>query len=287
LISVIIPAHNEERAITRCLAALATNAAPGELDIIVVPNGCSDRTGECARLFGSMVRVVETEKASKTHALNLGDSYAKAPCRFYVDADVVLSLNDLRKLAEALQDDKILAVAPRFRMELEGCSWSVRAFYEILEQLPSSTEGIGGSGVYGLSENGRRRFDKFPDVVADDGFVRLQFAPHERATLPQCRSIVYAPKRLRDLISIKTRSHFGTVQLQSIMPQMWRNRGPTNGATLQTLAAAPRMWPKLAVYLTVKTIVRCRAMLRSNELTNKWERDESTRSPITQSQATQ
>ena len=47
-VSVIIPAHNEESVIGRCLAAMLEGAQPGELEIIVVCNGCSDRTGEKA-----------------------------------------------------------------------------------------------------------------------------------------------------------------------------------------------------------------------------------------------
>ena len=48
MISVIIPAHNEESVIARCLEAFVTGAEPGELEAIVVANGCSDATAEIA-----------------------------------------------------------------------------------------------------------------------------------------------------------------------------------------------------------------------------------------------
>jgi hypothetical protein len=40
-----------------------------------------------------------------------------------------------------------------------------------------------GVGSYGLSASGRSRFAEFPDVIADDGFVRLQFRAGERVSV--------------------------------------------------------------------------------------------------------
>ena len=57
-ISVVIPAHDEEAVVGRCLAALLDGARPGELDVVVVCNGCTDATADIARGFGRGVRVV-------------------------------------------------------------------------------------------------------------------------------------------------------------------------------------------------------------------------------------
>ena len=137
------------------------------------------------------MRIIETPVASKVHALNLGDDAAASTFpRFYIDADVVLSLESLRQLAAVLtmQHDgaRVLATAPRFAMNVRHSSWLVREFYAVNDRMPSSREGIGGSGVYGLSEAGRSRFDRFPQLTADDGFVRLQFSPSERVTVDEC-----------------------------------------------------------------------------------------------------
>jgi glycosyltransferase involved in cell wall biosynthesis len=280
MISVIIPAHNEERVIGRGVAALTGGSAPGELEVIVVCNGCRDRTAEVARGLGECVRVIETDVPSKANALNLGDAAARGFPRFFVDADVVLTLPELRKLANRLAADAcVLAVAPRFQMELAGCSWAVRAFYDINGRLPSAREGIGGSGVYGLSERARQRFERFPAITADDGFVRLQFRPGERETLESCRSIVFAPRTLKDLITIKTRSHYGTAELRRFAPQLWTNRGAGNGAALKRLALRPWLWARLAVYTYVKAMARYRSRQKLRGATPPgWERDETSRS---------
>src|SRR5688500_16931815 len=88
--SVVIPAHDESAGIRRCLDALFAGVAPGELDVVVVCNGCGDDTAAVARSSGHPVRVIELEAASKPAALRTGDELALALPRIYLDADVVL-----------------------------------------------------------------------------------------------------------------------------------------------------------------------------------------------------
>jgi glycosyltransferase involved in cell wall biosynthesis len=275
--SVIIPACNESDVIGRCISALLGGAQPGEIEVIIVCNGCSDDTANAARrIGGNRVTVVETPVGSKIHALNLGDSVASRFPRFYVDADVVTTLDTIRRLAAALELGT-LAAAPRACIEAGHSSWAVRAFYRINDRLPSSREGIGGSGVYGLSESGRRRFDSFPNLIADDGFVRLQFETGERTTLQDCYSTVFAPRTVRELIRIKTRSHFGTAQLRQMFPDRWSNRGESNKRALLKLFANPLLWPSLLIYTCVKLAARSAAKRKLAAHDLSWERDDSSR----------
>ena len=164
MISIVIPAHNESSVIARALQAITTGALPDELDVVVVCNGCTDDTAAIARAFGAPVRVIETALGNKTHALNLGDEAARAFPRIYIDADVVVTLTTIRALAERLERGEVIAVAPLAHFDLTGCSWPVRAFYDIRCRLPSFGEGIGGSGVYALSEVGPPPIWRFPEA---------------------------------------------------------------------------------------------------------------------------
>jgi glycosyltransferase involved in cell wall biosynthesis len=281
--SIIIPAHNEEPVIGRCLAALLAGARRDELDIIVVCNGCTDRTAEVARGFAPHVRVLTSDVPSKARAINLGDAAARSFPRFVVDADVLLPLDSLRQLDRCLRDGRTLAAAPRFHMDLAGCGWAVRAFYDINGRLPSAREGFGGSGVYGLSADGRRRFAEFPKLIADDAFVRVQFTPDERVTLPSCHSTVFAPRTLADLVAIKTRSHLGNRQIRRSFPHLWVHNGPGNRRAMLALAARPWLWPRLAVYAYVKLAARLRAsrgLRRDAAAPVTWERDETSRTTV-------
>ena len=99
MISVIVPAHNEHSVISRTLKTMTARAIPGELDVIVVCNGCTDDTAAVAGSFGPPVRVIETGLAGKTLALNLGDKAATFFPRIYADADVHITIETMRTLA--------------------------------------------------------------------------------------------------------------------------------------------------------------------------------------------
>ena len=280
MISVVIPARNESPVIARALTAIVTDSAPEEIDVIVVCNGCTDETAAIARAFGSPVRVIETEVNGKINALNLGDQAASAFPRIYADADVTISLETVRALAARLERGDVLAVAPRPSINLNGCSWFVRAYYDIRSRLPSAREGIGGSGVYALSRAGRSRFGQFPDVTADDGYVRIQFKPEERETLVLAHSTVFAPRTIRDLMLIRTRANFGTIELARRFPDLWKNRGESNYKAVFRLLSSPLLWPKLLIYYYVNTLARYKALARVRAANFVWERDNTSRNPV-------
>jgi len=278
MFSVIVPAHNEERVIARCLRALVEGAAPGALEVIVVCNACTDGTADEVRRCGEPVRLVETQTPGKSNALNLGDAAARGFPRFYVDADVVVSFDSLRHMARALEREGVFAASPRVRWDLDGASWAVRAFYDIDRRLPSHLQTIGGSGVYAVSELGHLRLGSFPPLTADDAYVRNSFAVHERQTVDEAWSTVTPPKMLAGVVAIKTRSHFGNYELARHYPQLRRNVGASNAPVLLRLATRPWLWPRLSVYgyvkVRAKIAARCRA--RSGRKL-EWIRDDTSR----------
>ena len=266
--------------IGRALQEMVTDAAPGELDVIVICNGCTDDTAAIARRFGPPVRVIETATSSKTHSLNLGDESALAFPRIYADADVLITTSAIRALATRLQRGDVLAVAPRPRFDLSGCSWAVRAYYDIAERLPAARQGFGGSGVYALSEAGRRRFGKFPALVADDAYVRVHFKPHERETLASITSTVFPPRTLRNVIAVKARVRYGNLELARLLPGLWTNMDESNHRELARLFKHPSLWLRLFVYSLVTILARLRARIDLRRNTMVWEPDESSRAPL-------
>lgn len=284
-ISIIIPAFNESPVIRRCLDALHRGSAE-PIEVIVVCNGCSDGTAAEARSAGAHVKVIESKTASKAHALNLGDAAASGFPRIYLDADVVLPGESLQRLVQQLQTGKSMVAAPRTRWDLSGASWAVRCFYAIDGLLPSSRHGIGGSGVYALSEQGRARFGPFPLITADDAFVRSQFSPGERAVVEDAFSIVTPPKRLWGVIVIKSRSHFGNRQIAVRFPHLILGKSSSNWPVLLRLAMNPRRWIALAIYGVVKVVARLRSTwkFRFGDHT-RWERDATSREPTSPARA--
>jgi glycosyltransferase involved in cell wall biosynthesis len=280
MISVVIPAHNESSVIGRTLSTWVAGPGSDELDIVVVCNGCSDGTANVARCFGPTVHVIESDIASKTNALNLGDQASRSFPRIYADADIVITVDAIRLLASRLERGDVLAVAPTPDFDLTACSWLVRKYFGVRSRLPSSREGIGGSGVYALSDAGRRRFAEFPNVIADDTYVRLQFKPAERETLPFVKSTVFPPRTVRQLIGIRTRAYAGTFELAQRFPELIVNIGETNDKTLVRLFKEVRLLPGLLAYCYVNIVARWKARVRSRVGSSVWQRDNSSRNKI-------
>lgn len=217
--SVIVPAHEEEGVIARCLDSLLAQSglAGGRRTIHVVANGCTDRTVEVARRYGDRgVLVHETATASKIAALAEGDRVAGDDYpRAYVDADVVLGPGALDAVEEALNSPGVLACAPRLRVALQGRPRAVRWFYDDFLDNPWVTQGLLGSGFYAMSREGRGRFGAWPQVLNDDGFVHHLFAPDERRTVDAWFEI-QAPHTLDALVAAKARVAVGNDELDRL-----------------------------------------------------------------------
>jgi len=282
LISVVIPAHDEATVIRRCLTALTEGGGPGELEVIVSCNGCHDDTAAIARDFGEPVRVIETDVASKNAALNLGDQAARGFPRFFVDADIVLPLASVRRVAEVLARPDIHGAAPRMRVDLSQRGWPIRAFYDVWMRTPYVQEEMLGCGVYAISEEGRSRFDAFPDIIADDCFVRLLFSPDEKTSVDDAEFVMTPPETLRSLIHINVRRRVGMDEMNERHPQVTEHEGRRQRGALLRLLAVPRLWPAMAVYLYAKlATVLVYAWKQRRGRHKEWNRDDtSRRAPI-------
>jgi glycosyltransferase involved in cell wall biosynthesis len=279
-ISIVIAAHNEEAVLGRCLDPLLPASEPRELEIVVVCNGCTDRTADVAREYGNGVRVIETPKASKTAALNLGDGLVVGFPRFYVDADVAFLLASVRRIAARLVEGDVLAASPAMHVDLRGSSLAVRAYYRVWTRLPYVREGMVGVGVYALSEKGRQRFGKFPEVIADDGYVRMLFSPSERIRVDDAPVRVYAPEVFSDLVRIKTRSRLGRYELRQRFPHLVAKERTAKSYrhAIWKIVVRPWLWPAATVYAGVAVQSRRRAGKQLASIDSYvWERDQSSR----------
>ena len=217
--SIVIPARNEAESILRCLKRITQDSKPGELEIVVVCNGCTDRTSEYARSFSPSVKVIETQTANKSYALNRGDAEVTAFPRFYIDADVAISSRSIRKVATVLNKKSILAASPRLEVDLREYPWPVRAYYRIWRRMPYYKSGVIGSGVYALSESGRKKFDKFPDLLAEDDYIRMRFPPSQREVVKDAWFRINPPRTFRSLIKNTIASPAGSIPIQAIFSQ--------------------------------------------------------------------
>ncbi|QHC60119.1 glycosyltransferase [Rathayibacter sp. VKM Ac-2760] len=279
-VSVVIPAHDEGAVIARLLGALVAGDPEGRLEIVVGANGCTDDTAAVARAVDPRILVAETPRPSKIAGLNAADELATVLPRIYVDADVSVSAETLLALGDELaRPGGPLAAAPEFRVDTSGASWPVRAHYAIWELSDYRTPGLVGSGIYGLSAEGRARFGAFPEIIADDRFVQQLFAPEERLTLPGRSFSVRAPRRMRNQIKRTVRIAIGNAQLAAsgLVP----DRHEAGGGPLSLLKRVlrrPSLWAAFPIYCYgyLRPRLEARSIIARGGVP-EWNRDETTR----------
>ncbi|MFM1848703.1 MAG: hypothetical protein RL417_2177 [Pseudomonadota bacterium] len=103
-ISVVIPARNEEMRLPRSVKAIRDSAdrAGVVVEILVVNNRSTDRTGDVARELGCVV--VESEAKNLSVIRNLGVRASSADAVVTVDADSFVSRRFCERVIAALDD---------------------------------------------------------------------------------------------------------------------------------------------------------------------------------------
>jgi len=232
--TVIIPAHNEAKVITRTLGPLAELAAADSIEVIVACNGCTDDTAGIARSFPG-VKVIDSPVPSKVAALNLAEAQASGFPRLYLDADIQITPAALRLTFQHLQHDGALAARPAFVYDTTGASFPVKAFYRARRRVPATNQALWGAGAYALSESGRQRFGAFPPVTADDLFVDQLFDAAEKQILPTNPVRVRTPRTTTALLAVLSRNYRGQGELRER-----RQDNAADGSTGQTLRQLAR-----------------------------------------------
>jgi len=104
IISVVIPAYNEEKYIGDCLNSLKNQDFDGEYEIIVVDNNSTDNTRIIAEKSG--VRVLFEPQRGVCAARQKGAKAAEGEIIVSTDADCVFAKNWLNNIYRALNEDK-------------------------------------------------------------------------------------------------------------------------------------------------------------------------------------
>lgn len=107
-VSVIIPAYNEEKYISKVLESLMNQTVRPD-EIIVVDNNCQDKTAAIAKKFGATV--ITEKKQGITPARNKGFDSAKFEILARCDADVILPKDWIAKIIKDFKKGDIDALS--------------------------------------------------------------------------------------------------------------------------------------------------------------------------------
>lgn len=107
LLSVIVPAYNADKFLPKNLPTLVDNRLRDRVEVLVVNDGSSDRTGDLAedfeRRYPGYFRVIRKENGGHGSAINRGMAEARGTYAKVVDADDWVITENLLRLADDLE----------------------------------------------------------------------------------------------------------------------------------------------------------------------------------------
>lgn len=132
LLSIIIPAFNEERLITQCLTSvsesLAANKRPDfTSEVIVVDNNSTDNTASLARQAGAQVVFEPINQIGR--ARNAGAATAIGDWFLFVDADSLLNPGMIADILKMINSDKYVGCGSV--MQMPNSPWYGTAILKI------------------------------------------------------------------------------------------------------------------------------------------------------------
>lgn len=278
--TVIIPAHNEEAVIARCLDTLLADAPEDSMmQVIVAANGCADDTVAIARRTAPGALVLDLPVGSKTAAMNAANREALHFPRIYLDADVQCSFASLQAVAQVLREPGVMAAAPALRMDLSRSNWLARAYYRVWLTQPYVKRALVGSGCFGLSQAAYERIGDFPPITGDDIWVYSRFPEVERRNVASDFAgrpvwfLVSPPRRAIDQIRVETRRRLGNEQVLRDYPSP-HYAGSNNAGDLRDALRDGASVLDVIIYLAIKALVRLRVKrARRQRKEIMWERD--------------
>lgn len=262
MISIILPANNEEAYIGACLSDILASDDPGGLvQVIVAANGCTDATVRRAQELEERFEarnwrldIIEIARGSKFEALNAGDAAALHGKRLYLDADIRLSPELLVQVSKAIGFAAPVYASGTLRVP-RARSWVSDRYAGFWTCLPFVADGVPGCGLFAVNESGRARWGDFPPVISDDTFVRLHFSDEEMHKVPAIYDWPVS-EGFANLVRVRRRQNEGLGEIHDLYPDLSAQMTPTKPSFRRMI----RLWGRdpigFAVYAAVAVAVR-------------------------------
>ncbi len=228
LISVLVPAYNEEKTIGKTLEVLRKSTY-ANIEILVIDDGSTDHTSAVVQEYitkDQRIRLIKKNNGGKSSASNLGLAEARGKLVVTIDADTILYPNTISELIKPFSDKTVDAVCGNVEVGnihniltgfqaleyITSQNFDRRAFDELncIAVVPGATgawrkERIIRLGGY-LEDTLTEDADLTLRLLADGG--RIVYAP-------EARSKTEAPETVSALAKQRFRWSFGTFQCLS------------------------------------------------------------------------
>ena len=171
-ISVIIPAHNEEKYITKCLDSIriAESNIGIPVEIIVSLNRCTDNTEKIAKNFNSVI--VKEDEKNIAKIRNTGVNVSTGDILVTIDADSWMTPYMLQEVIFKLQSEKYIGGGARIKPE----RMSIGIFFSVLMIVPYMLKARISAGMFWLSKQDFETIGGFDEshVSVEDYYFALK-----------------------------------------------------------------------------------------------------------------
>jgi cellulose synthase/poly-beta-1,6-N-acetylglucosamine synthase-like glycosyltransferase len=266
LVSVIVPAHNEEKTIGTTILTLRESDYPN-LEIVVVNDGSTDGTREAVEPYAQRREVLlvnRPQAGGKAVAFNTGVAVAGGEVLVMIDADVALARDAIRRMMIHFEDADVGAASGNVKVgnrvniltRLQALEYirdlSIRR--RALELLHSIIVVPGACGAFRKSSLDRTgRMDRDTVVEDMDATIRLVKAGEDIRYEPHSLAYTEAPETLAAWIRQRKRWYGGSWQTLTKHRENWWRFGSLSAFGYPSIIMAMLFTP--AVELVAGTML--------------------------------
>jgi len=271
-ITVLIPAHNEERWIARKIEnVLALTYPRDRLQVLVASDGCTDQTVSISEQYAARgVEVCHSPyRSGKSALLNRVIPTATGEIVLATDVTALLPPETLRLLARHFRDPKVGCVTgPRVCLPTESAASEGEGLYWRYEAWIKRSESRLGTCLGANGQVMAVRKSLFPNIpeINDDFYVGMKVLVFDRAKVlfePAARALIPAAASLGQELERKIRTNEGFLRdVAYLLPALnpWRSpvwwrffshhvlRRLVPFAMIAALAASLLLWHESAFY---------------------------------------
>ncbi|MBP9710752.1 MAG: glycosyltransferase [Candidatus Pacebacteria bacterium] len=234
LVTVLIPAYNEEENIKSAVSSVVKNNYPKK-EIIVLDDGSTDKTASiveefCLKNPDAPIKLIRLENGGKARALTLGTELAKGELLVIVDGDAALDKNAIEMMVQHFSNPKIGAVAGKVETAREK---TLLSSFQALEYAMGQNidkramSVVGAVGVVpGPAGTWRKslvlKAGGFPqDTIVEDQDMTLTILRMGYRVIYEPRAITFTetPHTVSNFLKQRFRWVYGTIQC------FWKHKG--------------------------------------------------------------
>lgn len=225
LVSIIIPARNEEGSIEKTVSS-ALNSDYDNYEVIVVDNNSTDNTSKKLERFtiNPKFRLSFERKLGKYAALNKGIRIANGEVIIVIDADTQMLPDTVRKLVRAFRDKKVGATAGNLKVgnqvniltKVQTIEYIVglnleRRAYDLFSAMPVIPGALGAWRKEAVKKAGGFT----SDTLAEDAdlAIRVQRIGYKASYISDAIAFTEAPETLKQFTKQRQRWIYGIFQV--------------------------------------------------------------------------